>query len=294
MGPLGGWPSTTVLQNVPTEWADMPAGASANTFTPNAVLSSAELGQNNTAFVPFEDGFLSERRQHAQFDETIDEPVGIQKAIADGLNHDRAVNESLSGIRLTLGRSEDLASREPQLMNSTADRLRLHDARSHAESRAYERKLRVDSTQLQGWDYMLQSAGFNFDGAEAATLLARELTRGESSSAEASASVSASALPFGSLFADFGELGRHGGRTVDSNPLRSTLDRDDGSQVLDRTGSNGDASSLIQQGVAAAVDELERLRSTVRAVINDLERVRGPVQPSLPALPVNRGTFRIS
>lgn len=44
----------------------------------------------------------------------------------------------------------------------------------------------------------------------------------------------------------------------------------------------------------AAADEVERLRTAVKETIDELDRIRGSVHPPLPALPLNRGTFRIS
>ena len=75
---------------------------------------------------------------------------------------------------------------------------------------------------------------------------------------------------------------------------RSQSDRIDGRQSLDGPSFDTAANGSVHEAIAAATDELERLRAAVRRTIDDLERVRGSVQPHLPALPVNRGSFRIS
>ena len=75
---------------------------------------------------------------------------------------------------------------------------------------------------------------------------------------------------------------------------RAQSDRIDGRQGVDGPLFDTAANGSAHEALAAAADELERLRAAVRRTINDLERVRGPVQPHMPALPVNRGSFRIS
>ena len=72
------------------------------------------------------------------------------------------------------------------------------------------------------------------------------------------------------------------------------LDRNGGWKSDDGPMSNNATNGSAQEAMAAATDELERLRAAVRRTIDELERVRGPVQPPLPALPLNRGSFRIS
>jgi hypothetical protein len=56
----------------------------------------------------------------------------------------------------------------------------------------------------------------------------------------------------------------------------------------------GGADASVQAQIAAVADDLQRLRAAVRRTIDDLESVRNSVQPTMPALPPNRGTFRIS
>jgi len=45
------------------------------------------------------------------------------------------------------------------------------------------------------------------------------------------------------------------------------------------------ASGSGQQAMAAAVEELERLRAAARRTADELEKIRGPVPPAFPARP---------
>ena len=74
----------------------------------------------------------------------------------------------------------------------------------------------------------------------------------------------------------------------------SPIDRDGGSNSVDRPESGTAIQSPVDESMAAAAQEIERLRTAVRQSIDELERVRGSVHPPLPALPVNRGSFRMS
>jgi hypothetical protein len=75
---------------------------------------------------------------------------------------------------------------------------------------------------------------------------------------------------------------------------RMTSDRDGGWKSGPGAATDTGQDSAVQHAVAAAVDEVERLRAAVRRTIDELARVRGPVEPPLPALPPDRGAFRIS
>ena len=58
--------------------------------------------------------------------------------------------------------------------------------------------------------------------------------------------------------------------------------------------SNVTSSQSVQDALAAATEEVERLTAAVRRTIHELERARGSVQPALPALPLNFGSLRLS
>ena len=98
----------------------------------------------------------------------------------------------------------------------------------------------------------------------------------------------------GSDFRGIGDLFGQGDQRVRPGRTLPTIDRvgvwtsDDGPPSTTAT------SGAVQEAMAAAADELERLRTAVRQTIDELERARGSVQAPLPAVPVNRGAFRIS
>ena len=85
-----------------------------------------------------------------------------------------------------------------------------------------------------------------------------------------------------------------GEQRVDPSAPYPTVDRAGGWKSDDDPSPGTAANGSVQEAMAAAAGELERLRTAVRRTIDELERVRGSVQPPLPALPVNRGTFRLS
>jgi hypothetical protein len=99
----------------------------------------------------------------------------------------------------------------------------------------------------------------------------------------------------GSLFSGFGPVM---GRNEEQEHARTqpmSYARDDGWQSDNRDSSNSAPNtSAGQEALVAAANEVERLRAAVRQTIDDLERVRGFVNPPMPAVPVNRGAFRIS
>jgi hypothetical protein len=75
---------------------------------------------------------------------------------------------------------------------------------------------------------------------------------------------------------------------------RMNLDGNEGWNNHDRPFSSPNTNASVQDALAAATNEVERLRAAVRQTIDELERVRGLVQPTMPGLPVNRGAYRIS
>jgi hypothetical protein len=97
-----------------------------------------------------------------------------------------------------------------------------------------------------------------------------------------------------SLFGGTGESIAQLGMRSDLEYSQSSVDRTSGSSAAESPDSRMAAQNPADEAVAAAAHEVERLRTAVRQTIDELERVRGAVHPPLPALPVNRGTFRIS
>jgi hypothetical protein len=87
--------------------------------------------------------------------------------------------------------------------------------------------------------------------------------------------------------------GQHEER-AQASTLLLNLDRNDGWISDDRRSSSSATNAPGQEALAAAADEVDRLRAAVRQTIDELERVRGFLHPPLPALPVNRGAYRIS
>jgi hypothetical protein len=85
-----------------------------------------------------------------------------------------------------------------------------------------------------------------------------------------------------------------GGQRPDSTNALAKPDRDRGRNRDDGRSYSAVGNDSTNEAMAATTSELERLRSAVKKTIDDLERVRGAVHPPLPALPVNRGSFRIS
>lgn len=98
----------------------------------------------------------------------------------------------------------------------------------------------------------------------------------------------------GSASASFADLVDQCDRRIDSRKAFTISDKDsrwnDGEDPSASTSTN----AYAKEAIAAVADELERLRAAIRRSIDDLERVRGSVQTPLPALPPNRGAFRIS
>jgi hypothetical protein len=102
--------------------------------------------------------------------------------------------------------------------------------------------------------------------------------------------VSASGSVLGGLSDIFDQRGPRSGSTdADTTP-----DPDSGWNRDDGRSSAAMGNDSAHEAMAVAASELERLRITVKRTIDDLERVRGSVHPPLPALPVNRGSYRIS
>jgi len=174
-----------------------------------------------------------------------------------------------------------MLGREDQFTRDLGDTLTSGQVHSHAETDAKEREFGTDNSQNHGEDQ--RSLRHAHHAAQIERIIPSEIAHERAASASA----------FGSIFGGFGEmLGQDDQR---GNPInsRTTFDRasgwdtDDGH--LSNTATNGSAGEAL-----TAADELERLRDAVRRTIDELERVRGSVQPPLPALPVNRGAFRIS
>jgi hypothetical protein len=98
----------------------------------------------------------------------------------------------------------------------------------------------------------------------------------------------------GSVLASFGEMMGQGDQRAHTSKPHTIFDRNGAWKSDDGARSNTATDVSAQQAMAAATDELERLRAAVKLTIDELERARGSVQPPLPALPLNRGAFRIS
>ena len=104
----------------------------------------------------------------------------------------------------------------------------------------------------------------------------------------------AAAPAFDSIAANFGASIAQGDKRTSSTNISTNLDRDGGYGIDGGPFSNVTTSQSVQDALAAATEEVERLTVAVRRTIQELERARGSVQPALPALPLNFGSFRLS
>jgi hypothetical protein len=97
-----------------------------------------------------------------------------------------------------------------------------------------------------------------------------------------------------SIFGGFDDMFGQDNQRAKLSDSHTTFDRAGGWNTDDGHFSDAATNSSAQQALAAATEEVERLTAAVKSTIHELERIRGSVQPPLPALPVNRGVFRIS
>jgi hypothetical protein len=97
-----------------------------------------------------------------------------------------------------------------------------------------------------------------------------------------------------SMTANLGALIAPGDKRTTSANTSTDFDRDGGYKGDGGLSSNPATNHSVQDALAAATEEVERLTSAVARAIHELERVRGSVQPALPALPLNFGSFRLS
>jgi hypothetical protein len=104
----------------------------------------------------------------------------------------------------------------------------------------------------------------------------------------------AAAPAFDSIAANFGASIAQGDKRTSSTNISTNLDRDGGYGIDGGPFSNVTSSQSVQDALAAATEEVERLTAAVRRTIHELERARGSVQPALPALPLNFGSLRLS
>ena len=99
---------------------------------------------------------------------------------------------------------------------------------------------------------------------------------------------------FDSIAANFVASIAQGDKRTSSTSIPTNLDRDAGYGTDGGPFSNATAGQSVQDALAAATEEVERLTAAVRRTIHELERARGAVQPALPALPFNFGSLRMS
>ena len=104
-----------------------------------------------------------------------------------------------------------------------------------------------------------------------------------------------SAAPtFDSIAANFGASIAQGDKRTSSPNISTNLDQAGGFRIDGGPHAHATTSQSVQDALAAATEEVERLAAAVRRTIHELDRARGSVQPALPALPLNLGTFRLS
>jgi hypothetical protein len=195
----------------------------------------------------------------------------------------RNYREPVPGQPETVG-SEDTGI-EPggQFTKAFAETLARRATRSQARGALDEQTLPFSKAALDNLYQYYQSSEPGWHAARAQTIADNVSRTGE-------AGVSASGSVLGGLSDIFDQRGPRSGST----DAGTTPDRDSGWNRDDGRSSAPVGNDSAHEAMAVAASELERLRLTVKRTIDDLERVRGSVHPPLPALPVNRGSYRIS
>ena len=101
-------------------------------------------------------------------------------------------------------------------------------------------------------------------------------------------------LAIDSVQAGFALVTGRGERQTGRRKPLENFDPDGGQIANDGALQTAVGNDPAQGAIAVAADEIEWLRAAVRRSLDELEKVRGSVHPPLPALPPNRGAFRIS
>ena len=190
----------------------------------------------------------------------------------------------LHGQRERIVSARDIPGHDAGFKTALIDTLTSNQRDSQGEIGANERGLLADGSGVRGLDQGFQSLRIAKLEAQADRTITNDLMHDGLAGASA----------IGSILRGFGEMINQSDRRADPNTPIPTIDRADGWKSGDDSSPNAAANGSAQDAMAMAGSELERLRTAVRRTIDELERVRGSVQPPLPALPVNRGAFRIS
>ena len=101
-------------------------------------------------------------------------------------------------------------------------------------------------------------------------------------------------IPNSPVLADITEMTGQRNQRADRGSFPPSVDRGAEWEAGHALSSGATIRTPTQDATTAAADEVERLRAAVSRTIEQLERVRGSIAPPLPALPPNRGAFRIS
>jgi hypothetical protein len=167
---------------------------------------------------------------------------------------------------------------------SARDTLTSNQFHPPVETGADEREFLPDRSQGRAGEHGFVSSGIAYPAARADGMITNDLIH----------ELWVGASTIGAGLGGFGEMIGQGDRRANPGNSHPTVDRDGGSRSDDGLSSDAATSGAVRDAMAAAADELERLRAAVRRTIDELESARSSVQPPLPSLPVNRGTFRIS
>jgi hypothetical protein len=176
------------------------------------------------------------------------------------------------------------ATSRDEFTRTLADKQTLDQIRLRAETNGDERQLLADVFQDRGKNRDIRSLHVPHQGPFAEGIISSELALDRA----------ADAPVLGSITANFGALIAQGNKRTISANTPTNFDRDGGYKFDGGPFANPATNHSVQDALAAATEEVERLTAAVTRTIHELERARGSVQPALPALPLNFGSFRLS
>jgi hypothetical protein len=176
------------------------------------------------------------------------------------------------------------ATRRDEFTRPLADSQSSNHIQLQAETNSDERQLLFDVLQNRGKNRDIRSPHVPYQGLLTEGMITSELALERA----------ADSCAIDSIAANFGALIAQGDQRTISPNTPTNFDRDGGYKIDGGPFTNPATNHSVQDALTTATAEVERLAAAVRGTIHALERARGSVQPALPALPLNLGTFRLS